>query len=150
MSYFDNLPDVSLFSIPPSLREGPNATPTQPGFVDMDPTTVLGAGVRRQDGLVGGSSVLKQGVKIEVAPTKDVIMSNFIENQLKIEGGWLSFIQGQLNYNTRAEVSIVKSLTASVNRDQVDKDKWQKMLAKTPLPSYYGTIFVAKNVFNSG
>ncbi len=138
---FENLPDVSLVRALPPLQEGPNQTPIQSHFADLDPTTALGCLIHKPSKQVLGlETVLKDGVKIDLTSKKDVLMNSFVENSLVIEIGWLSFIRADINWKTRAEVSIVKILTSSIKREDVDDAKLQKILGKILVPGQYGVI----------
>lgn len=138
-----DLPSIKPVSELPVFTEQENEIEIADSFKGTDPTTVLGAIVERANGLVHSvDTFLKEDVKTEVEPVSELAFRDFLENSVVADAEWLTFLKGQVNDSTRAEVTVTEVSNASIAVSSIDKDKLQAFAQSIPKDSRedYGIV----------
>jgi hypothetical protein len=125
--FFERMTPVKPVSELPVFTKQVNEIEIADSFNNTDPTMVLGAIVERSNGLVHSfDSFLKDNAKVERKAISEIVFRDFLENSVLANAEWLTFLKGQVNDSTRAEVSVTEVSNASFGISSIDKDKLQK------------------------
>lgn len=121
-----NLPNIKPASELPVFTKHVNEIEIADSFNNTDPTMVLGVIVERTNGLVHSfDSFLKDDAQTERKSVSEIAFRDFLENSVVAEAEWLTFLKGQVNDSTRAELTVTEISNASISISSINKDKLQ-------------------------
>lgn len=139
----DGLPNVTLAQTLPQFAKEVNEIQIADSFNDVDPSWVIGALVELQTGKIFAlDSYLKATAKPSAAPQTEVVFRSFIDNGVAVNAQWLEFVKAEVNDNTRAEVSVTKTVKVSIDSQSIDREQLLRQLRnnKIAVPASYGVI----------
>lgn len=131
--FFNRMTPAKPVSELPVFAKQANEVEIADSFKSVDPTMVLGAIVERGNGIVHSlDGLLKDDAQTERKPVSEIVFRDFLENSLVVEAEWLTFLIGQVNDSTRAEVTVTEVATASIGMSSIDADKLQAFAQSIP------------------
>jgi hypothetical protein len=117
----------------PVFAKAANTTEIGGDMNSVDPTLVLGSIIEIASGEIRSfDNVLKDTAKPAVKPENAVVFDNLIDNSLSLSVSWLSFLQGQVSNEDRAEVSVTESNQVTIALPDIDNSKLAAEAAKIP------------------
>lgn len=132
-----NLPEVKTVDPFPIFAKGPNEVQIEDSFNEIDPTFLIGSLVDVKDGKIYAlDNYLIKDSKIEILPLKEIAFEEFVEDSAIANAQWLSFLKGQVNAKSKAEVLVLKSSKVTTPMISIDVDKLKKELNAIPIENH--------------
>jgi hypothetical protein len=126
-------PPVEVAAQLPIFTRQVNEIEIADGFSKVSTTMVLGAVVELASGTVSSlDSCLKSDAKPETRAVLELVFKKFLENSVVANAEWLSYLKGQVNDTTRAEVTVTEVSDASIDISSIDEGKLQTVVSKIP------------------
>ena len=139
----DGLPDVTLAQTLPQFAKEVNEIQIADSFNDVDPSWVIGALVDLKTGKIFAlDSYLKATAKPSITPQTEVVFRSFVDNGVATNAQWLEFVKTEVNDNTRAEVSVIKTIKVSIDSQSIDREQLLRQLRNNKInsPKNYGVV----------
>ncbi len=128
--------DERPFSLPLLSQLTPNEIMIGDNFNDNDPSMIIGSIFNLETKTISSfENFLNDNPKISRTPKAEILYRDFIEDSRVGSISWLSFLDGKVNVNSKAEVTIIKTGVVSIDQAQLNKGKLSELI-KSSLSSH--------------